>query len=95
LTWSNDEPKVNSLLSFHVGVEEPTFGGLRFLGVYTGGDFEAGESNYLIGAEDTDWTRSWTVCGLDTNEAIQLITYQGTNGSCVPVTIRAVQVGAF
>lgn len=93
--WSNNEPVANSPLTFRLGVEEPSFGGLAFYGQYTGGDFEAGETNYLVGADDTDFTKAFTVCNYGPDPSIQLIAYHGTNSSCVPVTVTAVQVGSF
>ena len=95
LLWSNDEPAANSLLTFHLGVDEPSFGGLAFYGAYHGGDFEAGESNYLVGASDTDLTKAFTVCNWATNPEIQTIAYHGTNSSCVPVTVEAIQAPGY
>jgi hypothetical protein len=91
IPWSNDSPAANSPLAFHMGVDEPSFGGLAFYGVYTGGDFEAGERNYLVGAQDSDLTKAFSVCDSETTKGIQLIAYHGTNSSCVAVTIEAVQ----
>lgn len=93
--WSNDKPVENSVLKFHLGVDEPSFGGLAFYGQYTGGDFEAGETDYLVGADDTDFTKAFTVCDFGDDASTQVIVYHGTNSSCVPVTVTAVQVEGF
>lgn len=95
LQWSNTRPAVNGILTFHIGTDTPSFGGLNFIGAYHGGDFEAGETNYLLGAADTDWTKAFTVCDWANYPTLKTITYHGTDSSCVPVTVRAVQVGSF
>ncbi|KAH9906405.1 hypothetical protein F4778DRAFT_778799 [Xylariomycetidae sp. FL2044] len=92
LQWSNDEPEDNRALTFHQGVDAPSFGGLAFYGAYRGGDFEAGEANFLVGAADTDLAAAFTVCDGVDNPSISVLAYHGTNSSCVPVTVRAVQV---
>ncbi|KAI0143797.1 hypothetical protein GGR57DRAFT_339926 [Xylariaceae sp. FL1272] len=91
LVWSNDSPVDNQYLTFHQGVDQPNFGGLAFYGAYHGGDFEAGESNYLVGAGDSDLTAAFSVCDLTTNTDIRILSYHGTNSSCVPVTVTAYQ----
>lgn len=95
LQWSNDEPSSNSLLTFHQGVDEPTFGGLALFGKYAGGDFEAAEEDYLIGEDDTDFTKAFAVCDWVVNPEIQVVVYHGTNSSCVPVIVTASQVPGF
>jgi hypothetical protein len=95
LEWSNNEPQANSLLTFHVGVDEPSFGGLAFYGAYHGTDWEAGETDYLIGAGDTDFTKAFSVCDWPDNAEVKVLAYHGTNASCVGVTVNAFQVPGF
>jgi hypothetical protein len=95
LQWSNDEPEADSLLTFHLGIDEPTFGGLNFYGAYRGGDFEAGESNYLVGQSDADLTKAFSVCDWDVNTELQVLAYHGTNTSCVAVTVNAYQAPGY
>ncbi|CAJ2509384.1 Uu.00g144100.m01.CDS01 [Anthostomella pinea] len=92
LQWSNDEPVDGAPLTFHIGVDEPNFGGLGFYGAYHGGDFEAGTDNYLVGGGDTDLAGAFSVCDLAANSAVKLLTYHGANSSCVAVTVNAYQV---
>ncbi|KAI1333880.1 hypothetical protein F5Y15DRAFT_403751 [Xylariaceae sp. FL0016] len=91
LTWSNDEPVDNEYLTFHSGVDEPNFGGLAFYGAYHGGDPEAGEDNYLVGSGDLDLTGAFSVCDLTTNADTKILTYHGTDSSCIAVTVKAIQ----
>lgn len=95
LQWSNDEPQADSPLTFHLGVDAPSFGGLAFYGAYHGTDWEAGESDYLVGAADTDLTKAFTVCDWPDNADFKVLAYHGTNSSCLPVTVRAFQVPGF
>ncbi|KAK8126563.1 uncharacterized protein PG998_002322 [Apiospora kogelbergensis] len=68
MQWSNASPQSAeaspppAALTFQQGVQTPSFGGLAFYGEYTGGDFAAGETNYLVGASDSDFTKAWALC---------------------------------
>ncbi|KAK8087852.1 hypothetical protein PG997_002813 [Apiospora hydei] len=69
LQWSNVSPQsaepataAPAAMTFQQGVQQPSFGGLAFYGEYTGGDFAAGETNYLVGAGDSDFTKAWALC---------------------------------
>lgn len=73
-------------------MDEPSFGGLAFYGAYKGGDFEAEQLNYLVGAYDTDFTKAFAVCDWDLNAAVKVVAYHGSNSSCVPVIVEATQV---
>lgn len=103
LQWSNASPASAEAapparaLTFRQGVQHPSFGGLAFYGEYTGGDFAAGETNYLVGAGDSDFARAWALCDYPQGNPPRhdVLTYHGAAGfaaDCKPVTVRANQV---
>ncbi|KAK8083841.1 hypothetical protein PG996_002622 [Apiospora saccharicola] len=103
LQWSNASPASGEpspaakALTFQQGVQQPSFGGLAFYGEYTGGDFEAGETNYLVGAGDSDFTKAWALCDYPEGNPARydVLTYHGAgefDAACKPVTVRASQV---
>ncbi|KAI0481346.1 hypothetical protein GGR56DRAFT_672364 [Xylariaceae sp. FL0804] len=93
--WSNDEPVANRPLTFHPGLDEPNFGGLALYGAYRGGDPEAGETNYLVGEGDSDFTAAFALCDWTVNPEIKVLGYHGTNASCEAVTVNAYQVAGY
>lgn len=96
LLWSNDSPAPGRALTFHPGRDAPNFGGLAFYGAYRGGDFAAGEANFLVGAADTQLDGAFALCPWAPNPLVRVLTYRGAgrNASCVPVTVSATQVRA-
>lgn len=103
LQWSNTSPASAEAsppakaLTFQQGVQQPSFGGLAFYGEYTGGDFAAGETNYLVGAGDSDFTKAWALCDYTEGNPARydVLTYHGAGPfdvACKPVTVRANQV---
>ncbi|KAK7989911.1 hypothetical protein PG989_010226 [Apiospora arundinis] len=103
MQWSNASPQTADAnpapkaLTFNQGVQTPSFGGLAFYGEYTGGDFAAGETNYLVGAGDSDFTKAWALCDYPQGNPPRqnVLTYHGAAGfdaACKPVTVRANQV---
>lgn len=98
LLWSNDSPVAGRALTFHPGRDAPNFGGLAFYGAYHGGDFAAGESNFLVGAADTQLDGAFALCPWAPNPVVRVLTYRGSGGgrggnsTCVPVTVSATQV---
>lgn len=91
LDYSNEPPQENTPLSFHLGVDTPNVGGLAFYGKYVSSDFAAGQSNFLLGDDDTDFTKAFSVCVNPENTQTKLLVYHGTDSSCEPVVVRAQQ----
>ncbi|KAK7941349.1 uncharacterized protein PG986_013736 [Apiospora aurea] len=91
------ETAAPAAMTFQQGVQQPSFGGLAFYGEYTGGDFAAGETNYLVGAGDSDFTKAWALCDYPQGNPprYDVLTYHGAaafDAACKPVVVRANQV---